>query len=220
MTEILKTAYFKVRSLTARFDATDYWEERYAKGGNSGSGSYDRLAEFKAEVLNRFVNENQISSVIEFGCGDGNQLALAQYPNYIGLDVSKTAVQICEKKFSGDWTKSFFLYRSEAFFDRHGIFKSDLSLSLDVIYHITDDVTYDRYMQHLFLSGKRFVIVYSTNIILKPSAHEQNRRFTTWVEKNRPDWNLIEEIPNRYPYDPKKPEGTSKANFYIFKPRV
>jgi hypothetical protein len=26
-----------------------YWENRYADGGNSGAGSYNRLADFKAE---------------------------------------------------------------------------------------------------------------------------------------------------------------------------
>ena len=29
-----------------------YWEKRYIAGGNSGAGSYGKLAEFKAEVLN------------------------------------------------------------------------------------------------------------------------------------------------------------------------
>src|SRR6478735_4621292 len=32
-----------------------YWESRYSAGGTSGSGSVDRLARFKAEVLNTFV---------------------------------------------------------------------------------------------------------------------------------------------------------------------
>ena len=69
-----------------------YWESRYAKGGSSGVGSYGRFAEFKAEVLNRFVATHSVQSVIEFGCGDGNQLALASYPWYLGYDVSATAV--------------------------------------------------------------------------------------------------------------------------------
>jgi hypothetical protein len=51
----------------------NYWEERYSQGGNSGSGSYAKFAEFKAEVLNDLVQQNAIRSVIELGCGDGNQ---------------------------------------------------------------------------------------------------------------------------------------------------
>lgn len=44
-----------------------YWEDRYRRGGNSGSGSYGRLAAFKAEVLNEFVASHAISEMVEFG---------------------------------------------------------------------------------------------------------------------------------------------------------
>ena len=86
-----------------------YWESRYASGGDSGVGSYSRFAEFKAEVLNSFVAEHALQSVIEFGCGDGNQLGLAKYPKYLGLDVSDTAVAQCRKLFAADRTKTFAL---------------------------------------------------------------------------------------------------------------
>src|SRR5579864_6395854 len=69
-----------------------YWDQRYAEGGTSGSGSYGEQAAFKAEILNGFVARHGIQSVIEFGCGDGNQLSLASYPSYVGLDVSRTAI--------------------------------------------------------------------------------------------------------------------------------
>src|ERR1700692_4583832 len=92
------------------FNSARYWEGRYSQGGNSGEGSYGRLAEFKASVLNTFIREHKIQSVIEFGCGDGNQLTLASYPQYIGLDVSRTVIMKCITKFKSDNTKSFFLY--------------------------------------------------------------------------------------------------------------
>ncbi|MDR0569556.1 MAG: class I SAM-dependent methyltransferase [Spirochaetaceae bacterium] len=86
-----------------------YWERRYAEGGNSGAGSYNRLAAFKAEMLNAFVRDNNIQTVMEFGCGDGNQLSLARYPRYTGFDVSETAVKLCKNRFKGDATKTFYL---------------------------------------------------------------------------------------------------------------
>jgi hypothetical protein len=92
-------------------DSGPYWEARYRTGGNSGAGSYSRLAEFKAEVLNRFVQENGIASVVEFGSGDGAQLTLASYRDYIGIDVSRTAVGLCRAKFAG--TGYTFLHQSE-----------------------------------------------------------------------------------------------------------
>jgi hypothetical protein len=63
-------------------NSAQYWEDRYVNGMTSGSGSYGRLAEFKAEFLNEFVADHKISSIVEFGCGDGAQLALAAYPKY------------------------------------------------------------------------------------------------------------------------------------------
>ncbi len=82
--------------------STAYWDSRYRHGGNSGSGSSGRLAQFKAETINRLVVEHGISSVVEFGCGDGRQLALAEYPDYVGVDVSAEAVRLCSERFVDD----------------------------------------------------------------------------------------------------------------------
>lgn len=198
-----------------------YWERRYENGGDSGAGSYGRLAEFKADVLEEFIDEHDVDDVIEFGCGDGNQLSVTDYPSYIGLDVSPTAIQMCKDKFDGDESKSFFLYDSESFVDNHGVFRADLGISLDVIYHLTEDEIYRKYMQHLFSSSDRFVIIYSTNTSENDAtpAHVKNRKFTDWVETNATDWELTDVIDNEYPYDPENPESTSRAGFYIFERR-
>jgi len=78
-------------------NSKDYWEKRYSFGGNSGADSYNNLALFKASIINNFVIKNNINTVIEWGSGDCNQLSLAIYKNYIGYDVSKTAIKICQK---------------------------------------------------------------------------------------------------------------------------
>ncbi len=96
-----------IRMRQRGWNSCDYWDRRYKKGGNSGAGSYNRLAEFKADFLNRFVVQNQIDSVIEFGSGDGAQLQLAYYPTYIGVDVSAKAIELCRTMFSGDISKVF-----------------------------------------------------------------------------------------------------------------
>jgi hypothetical protein len=59
-----------------------YWEERSAVGGNSGVGSYGKFAEFKAEVVSSFVDAYKINTVIEFGCGNGNQSRLTNYSKH------------------------------------------------------------------------------------------------------------------------------------------
>lgn len=174
------------------------------------------MADFKAKVLNKFVKDHNVQSVIEFGCGDGNQLSLASYPSYIGLDVAPSAIAICDEKFNADSSKSFFLYNSKAFIDNHQIFKVELSLSIDVIFHLVEDEIFENYMHHLFNAAEKFVIIYASDFNKNQMFHEKDRNFTSWVENNRKDWNLLDKIDNIYPYDPADPDNTSKANFFIF----
>lgn len=169
----------------------EYWEQRYAQGGTSGPGSYGVNAIFKAEVINNFVREQKISSVVELGCGDGHQLSLAQYDNYIGLDVSRTAVERCRARFKHDDTKHFLVYEPHLFVPNRAV-SAELGLSLDVIYHLVEDRIFEIYMQHLFTSATRFVIIYSTNLDAREvgptDAHVKHRRFTTWIQANCPGW--------------------------------
>jgi hypothetical protein len=211
-----------LRKLTGRrrFEQSgSYWEERYRLGGNSGSGSYGRLAAFKAEVLNTFVEREGVASLIEFGCGDGNQLSLAHYPDYTGLDVAREAVRRCEKRFAADGTKRFVHYDQAAFEAGRTTKIAHAALSLDVIFHLVEDSVYERYMTHLFDSAKRFVIVYSSNRDGdegERAKHVRHRRFTDWIETHRPDWSLKQHIPNRYPESIADGGEVSFADFYVY----
>lgn len=193
--------------------SAQYWEDRYRIGGNSGAGSYNRLAQFKADVLNDFVRQNQIISVIEFGCGDGAQLELTDFPNYTGVDISPMAVDMCGRLYGND--------PSKAFFTAHALpsdATADMALSLDVIYHLVEDEVFDAYMGKIFERSNRFVVIYSSNKDQEwTSKHVRHRRFTGWVEKNKPDWVLAQTIKNKYPYDPSDEANTSFADFYIFR---
>lgn len=183
--------YIQMRQRLAFIGSARYWEQRYVQGGSSGCGSYGTPGESKSQFLNGLVLERSVRSVIEFGCGDGNQLSMADYPAYIGLDVSRTAIDMCQRRFSGDPTKSFFLYDGSCFTDRAGVFTAELALSLDVIFHLTEDTVFETYLTHLFAAGQRLVVIYSTNMELSdPAPHVRHRCFTSWVEANCPGWVL------------------------------
>jgi len=194
--------------------SAEYWERRYSSRGNSGSGSYGRLATFKADFINQLVISENIDSVIDFGCGDGNQLSLANYPNYVGFDVSRQSLKTCGKKFAKDPSKTF-LHSSE--FDKQ---RADLSLSLDVIYHLVEDSVYEKYMTDLFKSSKRFVVIYSSNYnddSYEEGSHERHRNFSRWIEQNVQEFKLVGRTPNKYPYSLENPNETSLADFYVYK---
>jgi SAM-dependent methyltransferase len=190
----------------------DYWIERYKAGGNSGPGTYNRLAEFKAEIINEFVRDNKIMTVIDYGCGDGNQLRLAKYPSYIGFDVSAKALSICKQLFSTDRSKTFKLM------NKYSGEKAQLTISLDVIYHLVEDDIFHEYIERLFDSSTNFVIIYASNFDdnnANRSPQSRHRNFSKWVDNNRPQWELIKYIPNRYPFKT-DPYNESFSNFYIY----
>lgn len=199
-------------------NSIDHWNENYNKGGTSGGGSYGRLAEFKAETLNNFVAEKKILSVVELGCGDGNQLSFSKYKKYISFDVSISAINLCREKFREDSTKQFIHYTPSEFSfseDSH----SDLALSLDVIFHLVEDEVFDRYMWGLFSLGGCYVVIYSSNTNSNPimhAPHIRHRKFTDWVDANLDGWILEQKIENRFPFGGDSRVG-SRSEFYIYR---
>ena len=216
MISLLQRFVAWLRSSLGSFPGSEaYWEHRYQGGGDSGVGSSGKFAEFKSDVINRFVVERSIRTILEFGCGDGRQLATARYPSYIGFDVSETAVSWCRQQFNGDPTKRFALlkeYRGET---------ADLVLSLDVIYHLVEDDVFHDYMTLVFGASGKFVMIYSSNsesVTGDFSPHVRHRQFSNWVDAHAKDWKLRERVPNKYPYTGDYHRG-SFADFYIYEKR-
>ena len=194
----------------------EYWDERYKKGGTSGPGSYNRLSYYKAEVVNAFITEHRLKSCIEWGCGDGNQLSLMKYSNYLGLDISEKAIEICKDKFSHDSTKEFKTINKELIVSK----KYDLSISLDVIYHLIEDDVFKKYIDSLFSSSRAFVCIYSSNVDTEQCGyynHIRHRKFTDYIENHIPKWRLYRIVENKYPYNEKDTFNTSFCDFYFYK---
>jgi len=167
----LSSLFGRLAPLLGFRGSRQYWEMRYKLGGHSGEGSRGVNAQYKAGVLNEFLRTHAPSSVIEFGCGDGYQLSLLDLPPYVGVDVSPTIVERCRAMYAGDPTKRFLLlddYRDES---------ADLSMSIDVIFHLVEDSVYDAYLDRLFAAGRRFVIVYSTSgdMVATGTSHVRHR---------------------------------------------
>jgi SAM-dependent methyltransferase len=201
--------YVQALSMTS---SKDYWIRRYQSGGDSGQGSKGQLARFKAEVVNKFVEAEKITSIIEFGCGDGTQLLLAQYPDYLGFDISPDAIARCERLFRDDPRKRFKLVQDYA-----GE-KAELILSLDVIYHLVEDDVFAEHMRMLFNASEKFVIIYSSNTDRNSplqGRHIRHRHFTAWIDENIKGWKLRCKIPNKYPKRWFSRSG-SHSEFFIY----
>jgi hypothetical protein len=197
-------------SAAGPFRSADYWDARYRGGGTAGAGSTGVLARFKAGVVNGFVTANAIHSVIDMGCGDGSQLELLQLPaDYIGVDPSPAALALCAARFPERRFVS-----PEAL---PGLPQADLTLSLDVIYHLVEDDVFAAAMHALFDKAARFVVIYASNQdAVWSSPHVRHRRFTDHVSATQRDWRLLAHLPNPWPFDPARPNDTSFADFFIF----
>ncbi len=191
------------------FSSAAYWDGRYRRGGNSGSGSYGRLAAFKAAFINAFMADNQVADVIDLGCGDGNLLSLLRVGAYTGVDVSDTVLHGLRRR-----------YRDQRFVPFDAIADlpaADLALSIDVIFHLVEDDVFAGYMHQLFAHARRFVLIYASNFDLPWAApHVRHRRFSDHVAAAFPDWRLVAHAPNRYPFDPARPDETSFADFFVY----
>lgn len=198
-----------------KVDSGMFWDNVYKQGGNSGTGSYGHLAQFKADVVNKFLRDNNIKTAIELGCGDGYQLSLIHYEDYTGVDISPYIVEKLKEKYINDSSKRFYCSLTER--DKYINNKYDVSISMDVIFHLLEDNSYIQYMEDLFSLSSHYVIIYSSN-------HEEftrwpefrHRKFMAYVQKHFKEWALIKFIPNKYPYIIGQESETSTSDFYIF----
>ncbi|HEY1932851.1 MAG TPA: methyltransferase domain-containing protein [Acetobacteraceae bacterium] len=191
------------------FDSTAYWEARYRGGGNSGAGSYGRLAAFKADFINAFVADNHVDGVLDLGCGDGHLQSLLHVPAYTGVDVSITALACCITRYPH--RRFVPLPQLDA---SHA---ADLALSIDVIFHLIEDDVFARHVASAFDHARRFVLMYASNAERNWAApHVRHRRFTDHVAATQPGWRLTAHVPNLYPYDPDRPDDTSFADFFVY----
>lgn len=191
------------------FCSQAYWEARYRAGGNSGSGSCGALVRYKADVINAFVADNGIASVLDFGCGDGNLLSLLQVRGYIGVDVSPTALACCITRFPH--------HRFVPLETVDTVPAAELALSIDVIFHLVEDAVFARTIHALFVHATRFVLIYASNVDAGwPAPHVRHRRFTEHVAASQPGWRLLAHLPNPFPFEARRPTETSFADFFVY----
>lgn len=201
--------------------SSEFWEKTYRLGNTSGSGSYGRVAAFKAKTLNDFVARNNIKRVLDLGCGDGNQNALFDFPHYTGIDTSETIINKNKALYADTPHREFFQNDcSDGGADTH-VYQPDLVVSLDVIFHLIEDELYNAYMNALFHSGNRYAIAFTHKLPAgepvpeTQSDHTKFRDVEGWAIENAPDFQLIDCLPNPY-INADDGLGKSPCYFYIF----
>lgn len=134
------------------------------------------------------IEREAIRSVIDWGCGDGGQLALVRLPAaYVGVDISRTAVAKCRTLFP---SRRFAVVTLED--DPPKYCRGELGLSMDVIFHLVKDHDFKVYLRRLFSNAERFVCIYGTDYDEPQRAHMRHRHFTPYVGRYYPGWQLCD----------------------------
>jgi SAM-dependent methyltransferase len=72
--------------------------------GGSGGGSSPEATKTFRSILEQFLNEKNIKTVVDFGCGDWSSTRLINWESieYIGVDVVHSVIQENKKKYSSE----------------------------------------------------------------------------------------------------------------------
>jgi trans-aconitate methyltransferase len=178
---------------------TTYWERRYREGKRgSGPGSCGAEAERKAVFVNALIAERHVNRVVDWGCGDGVIAAMLHCRRYVGIDVSPTALALCEERVR-------LPRRTWVQFDgwkTPDLPPAQLALSLDVIFHLTEERYYRRHLRLLFGSAP-LVCIHSSNVDEEGEAHVLHREFLPDVPKG---WEILH-----------RPAGERDIGFWVFR---
>jgi SAM-dependent methyltransferase len=177
----------------------DYWQNRYIEGKRgSGPGSRGEEAKRKATFINGLIEKYRVRRIIDWGCGDGTVAGMLRSRRYVGLDVSEAALALCRGGINlprRSWIHFDGLTAPE-------LPPGDLALSLDVIFHLTDDKLYRRHLDFVFGSAP-LVCVHSSNRAEAGEWHVLHREFVRDV----PDgWQTIH-----------RPADERDIDFWVFK---
>lgn len=148
-----------------------YWDRRW-RSGPPCPGSAGKVARHKAAWLNALIEERAVRSVVDWGCGDGFVAGLLDVTSYTGVDVSPAAICRAVERLGDD--ASFVLLRADA----EVTIRADLAVSMEVLFHLTDDAEYLTYLDRLFRSARRLVAVYGTDYDSETVAHMRHRNVT------------------------------------------
>jgi SAM-dependent methyltransferase len=170
-------------------ELSGYWHERYLRGDGSGVSSRGDAAADKAERINLLLDRLSSRTVVDWGVGDGTVAAKIVADRYLGVDIAPAALDLA-RDVCGDrpgW--AWLLY------DPHRppplTVHADLALSLDVLFHLTDDGAYRAYLALLFGSA-RIVLIRASNYEAPRDDHMRRRKWSVdipagWTVRDRPD---------------------------------
>ena len=137
------------------FENRTFWDERYTidpkKGSGPGSRGQARL--LKNRLIRMTLEQDQVTTVLDIGCGDIAILEEIEIERYVGIDISSVVIEK-NKVVRPDW-----LFLCE---DLTGAFvpePADLVLCLDVLIHQRRRSDYKSILSKTIGAAKRTALI-------------------------------------------------------------
>lgn len=174
-------------------DSKQFWNNRYATGGNSGYGSYGEQLAWKLGWLSGL----NIKTISEIGCGDfnfgKNLLDIYPYAKYTGEDFSDVIVEKNKKLFP---EQTFTTNLDE-------VPPADLLLCVDVLFHVLDGEELKKLLLELNYRWIKYLAI---------TAYERDEYLGTHVVVRKFDYKQFGE-----PIIREVVEEDGELYFYLFK---
>ena len=180
------------------------WKGRPNK---SGSGSRGNLASFKIDYINKFIKDNKIKSILDFGCGDLHISSKLEVDKYFGIDiVDHIHPQIIKAKDYKTTVSRFDEFEHSE--------KADLCLCMDVLYHILSDE-----LEYLENSINK-IVDYSSKYVIIYAQDSYNKSYSDWSgHMNNSPWRQILEKKVTLISEQDSPLAGTTAKFYVYEKR-
>jgi 2-polyprenyl-3-methyl-5-hydroxy-6-metoxy-1,4-benzoquinol methylase len=132
---------------------SNYWENRYQRGGTSGEGSIGQGRAWKWKIIESYVPDLQC--VIDVGCGDLSFWSGRKCEDYTGIDISET---ILEKNKSSrpDWT--FIRSSSDKLVED---LKRENVFCFDILFHIMDENVFQNTLHNLCQYSSKYLFIHT-----------------------------------------------------------
>jgi hypothetical protein len=145
-----------------------FWNTRY-KFGDSGLGSYGEQRETKLRLIDQHIK--RVDSILDFGCGDfafGSRVVdMFKCDNYVGIDQSKEIIKRNKRIYSDKFT----------FLEGVGVDRSaDLIMCMDVLFHVTSQVDYDKITNDLQKHWSKYLILTAHDTLLEQHSDQYKAR--------------------------------------------
>lgn len=139
-------------------------ESKWDKEWKSGSWEYletiaverSRIAVIGGVLIQMFAPSN--ASVLDVGCGEGSIsdfLNPQQRPHYVGIDLSKEAIQIAKQKRGPPLR---FVHSAAHLF--HPVNKFDVIVFSDVLYYVEHEKVISQYIEYLNPNGIMIISIF------------------------------------------------------------